>query len=80
VHYPERAGAIMHSMQACHGGKVYRSQFHARMRGQGVFADMIAQRFKTARRRHGLDRPAPKLNTTAFRPPAGPQLSLFGRQ
>jgi len=80
VHYPERAGAIMHSMQACHGGKVYRSQFHARMRGQGVFADMIAQRFRAARRRHGLDRQPPVLDTTAFRPPAGPQLSLFGRQ
>ncbi len=77
VHYPQRAAAVMHTMQACHGGKAYRARFHARMRGEGLFADMLAQRFKTARRRHGLDGEPRALRTDQFRRPASPQLSLL---
>jgi len=78
AHYPDRENAVMHTMESCHGGRAYRSRFHARMRGEGVYADMIAARFRAARRRHGLDREPPPLCTTAFRRPGGPQLPLFG--
>lgn len=77
VHYPDRAGAVMNVIESCHRGKAYRSAFHARMRGEGVFADMIAQRFRVARRRHGLDRTVPALDTGAFRGGASAQLVLF---
>jgi len=78
VHYPQRAAAVMHAVEACHRGKPYNAAFHVRMRGAGVLAEMIAQRFKAARRRAGLDREARALCTTAFRPPPGPQADLFG--
>jgi hypothetical protein len=34
--------------------------------------------FDLARRRAGLTRPFPELTTEHFRPPAGPQMTLFG--
>jgi len=77
VHYPQRAGAVMHAIEACHGGRAYDAEFHKRQRGTGAIAELIARRFQTARRRHGLDREAPVLRTGAFRRPAGPQLGLF---
>jgi hypothetical protein len=52
------------------------------MKGTGVFADLLAQRFRIACRRLGLDDAGPEereLDTTLFRPPPaiGEQLSLF---
>jgi DNA repair photolyase len=76
-HYPERAKAVMSAIASCRGGRDYDARFHARMRGEGLLADMIARRFEVARRRHGLHRALPALDTGAFRPPAGPQLGLF---
>ena len=77
VHYPDRADAVMRAIQACHRGRSYQSAFHTRMRGQGVFAEMIAQRFSIARRRHDLERTPPPFNTSDFSPATGPQLTLF---
>ncbi len=71
VHYPERADAVMRAMASCHRGQSYRSAFHSRMRGEGQIAEMIGQRFNAARRKCRLDRPAPSLDVTAFRVPAG---------
>ena len=48
-----------------------------RMRGQGVFAELIANRFASALRRAGLENAAmPELRTDLFEPP-GFQASLF---
>ena len=77
LHYPDRAAAVVHAMESCYGGKTYRSTFHTRMKGQGIIAEMIAQRFHLARKRLLLDRKTGALDTGAFRPPAGPQLGLF---
>ncbi len=48
------------------------------MHGEGTYAQHIAALFENAARKHGLDKPRPKLNTEAFqRPPEpGDQLSL----
>lgn len=55
------------------GGADYDSRFGKRMRGEGVFAELIAQRFDKICRRLGLNDPdkreARQLDTTAFRPP-----------
>jgi DNA repair photolyase len=77
LHYPERAAAVMNVLEACHRGRAYRSDFHVRMKGQGIFADMIAQRFRVARRRYGLERESRPLDTQAFTPASGPQMALF---
>jgi DNA repair photolyase len=78
AHFPDRAQSVMNAVRSCHHGKSYDSRFHARMRGHGVVADLIAQRFAVARRRYGLDRSAASLDTSRFRKPGGAQLPLFG--
>ncbi len=61
------------------GGRDYDPQWGKRMKGEGPIADLIAQRFKIARRRFGLDRPLPPLDTGQFRvpPKAADQMDLF---
>jgi hypothetical protein len=59
------------------GGQLNDPRFGKRFRAEGVFADQIAALFAAARRRHGLDRPRPRLATAHFRRP-GEQRSLFG--
>ncbi|WP_104201689.1 PA0069 family radical SAM protein [Billgrantia saliphila] len=72
-HYPERAAKVMSLMRQCRGGGDYDSRYGKRMRGEGIFAELIAQRFDKACRRLGLNDPqtraARELDTTAFRPP-----------
>jgi DNA repair photolyase len=81
VHYPEKAARVMSLMRQCRGGADYDSRFGKRMRGEGVFAELIAQRFDKACQRLGLNDPnqreARRLDTTAFRPPHR-QGDLFG--
>jgi DNA repair photolyase len=78
-HYPERAGRVMARLREIHGGKDYDASWGHRMRGEGPYAEMIAQRFKTALRRLGMDDTRPDLRCDLFRVPArvGDQLSLF---
>ena len=78
-HYPDRAARIMGHLRDMHGGEVYSANWHHRMRGQGPYAEMVAQRFAVAARRLGLDARQPDLRCDLFRVPAraGDQLSLF---
>ncbi len=78
AHYPERAGAVRRALEEAHGGRVYRSLFHQRMRGAGQRSDMIAQRFRVAKRRLGLDREGVELDTAGFRSAATAQGDLWG--
>ena len=77
---PDRAARVMSLVRQMRGGRDYDPQWGARMKGQGPIAELIASRFKVARRRFGLDAPLPPLDLTQFRLPAktGDQLSLFG--
>jgi DNA repair photolyase len=78
AHYPDRAGKVMAIINAMRGGRDNDPRFGARMRGQGPWADLIRQRVRKARRRHGLDgRPRVALRTDLFIPPPDDQLSLF---
>ncbi|MGC3872427.1 PA0069 family radical SAM protein [Halomonas sp. GXIMD04776] len=70
THYPERAGKVMSLMRQCRGGETYDSRFGHRMRGQGVFADLLAQRFNKASQRLGISRRTDvALDSSAFRAP-----------
>ena len=77
--HPDRAARVMSLVRQMRGGKDYDSEWRARMRGKGPVADVLAQRFKGARRRYGLDAPLPDLDLAAFRIPAraGDQGDLF---
>jgi DNA repair photolyase len=72
----------MSLVQNLRGGKDYRSEWGTRMRGAGVFADIIEKRFEVACRRFGLNEEGArvKLDASKFRPPArdgGRQGTLF---
>ena len=78
VHHPLRADRVMARIQDMRGGKDYDADFATRMRGQGVWADLIHQRFEKACRRLGLNRERHTLDGSKFRPPvAAGQLHLF---
>ena len=81
-HYPLRAEHVMSLVQQMRGGRDNDPAFGSRMRGQGLFADLIARRFELACKRLGLNEDRTlRLDTTRFRPPKGPaaagQLDLF---
>lgn len=56
VHFPERAERVMHRLQDMRGGKDYDARFSLRMKGEGVWADLIHQRFQKASSRLGFNR------------------------
>ena len=79
-HYPERQAKVLNTLKACRNGRLNDPRFHHRVRGQGIFAELIARRFRQHCQRLGLNRhPRPKLNTRDFSPPLEPgdQYSLF---
>ena len=76
-HYPDRAGKVMGIIRDIRGGRDNDPDFSTRMRGQGVWADLIRTRFIKARKRAGFSGERLTLRTDLFRPPAGPQLQLF---
>ena len=78
-HHPGKAAHVMARIQAMRGGRDNDPRFGSRMRGEGVEAELLLQRFRLARKRLGLTREAGALDCSRFAPPprAGDQLSLF---
>ena len=68
-HFPDRAARVMARIREMRGGKDYDATFSTRMKGEGVWAQLIAQRLAKARTRHGLDRERRALDLTQFRKP-----------
>jgi len=86
VHYPQRAARVMARVQDLHridpsqrsAGKSYDSDFATRMKGSGLWADLLRQRFAGACKRLGLNRARVELDLSQFRPGlARGQGSLF---
>ncbi|MEM7718388.1 MAG: radical SAM protein, partial [Pseudomonadota bacterium] len=79
AHFPDRAARIMARVRDIHGGKDYDPEWGKRMTGEGLFAELMAQRFEIARVRLGLAEDLPALRTDLFCPPLdnGLQMSLF---
>lgn len=69
-HYPLKAAHVMNLIKECHGGKTYDSAFKQRMRGTGVYANMLNQRFRLICKRLQLDKPLAPLRTDLFRKPS----------
>ncbi len=77
-HEPLRAEHVMSLVQDTRGWRDNDPRFGVRMRGAGVVADLIKNRFAVTCQRLGLNREERGLDATRFRPPpAGPQLALF---
>ena len=79
THAPGRAAKVMARIRELHGGKDYAADWGRRMRGEGLWSELIAQRFSKSCTRLGLTVPQPPLRCDLFaRPPApGDQLALF---
>lgn len=79
-HYPLRAQHVMTLIEQCRQGKPNDSRFGHRMRGTGVYANMLSERFRVSCRRLGIaHRESAVLDTTQFSCPVekGDQLGLF---
>lgn len=69
-HYPDRADRVMARIHDLRGGRDNDPRFGSRMKGHGIWAELIAQRMRRAIARAGLQ-PAPlALDASRFRPPA----------
>ena len=76
VHYPQRAARVMARVQDLHNltdaqrgaGKTSNSDFVSRMKGSGLWADLVRQRFATTCRKLGLNRERVELDLAQFQP------------
>lgn len=75
-HFPDRKEKVLNRIRAIRGGRLNDPRFGSRMRGEGIFADQLAQMFHVACRKVGLPEDGPELSTAAFRRPGGAQLAL----
>ena len=77
THRPMRAKHVMERIRDSRNGKAYDARFGTRMRGEGVYADLIAQRYRVAAKQiafPGLS----SLESEHFVPPGnGCQMNLF---
>ncbi|EEE06009.1 PA0069 family radical SAM protein [Burkholderia multivorans] len=55
AHFPDRADRVMNRVRDMRGGKDYDSDFAKRMKGEGIWADLLRQRFRQAVKRLGLN-------------------------
>ncbi|KVO76148.1 radical SAM protein [Burkholderia ubonensis] len=55
AHFPDRAERVMNRVRDMRGGKDYDSDFGKRMKGEGIWADLLKQRFRQAVKRLGLN-------------------------
>jgi DNA repair photolyase len=72
AHFPERAQRVMNRIHDMRGGKDNDPDFGKRMRGEGLWADLIRQRFAKASARCGLGKRSGNfaaLDTSRFRRP-----------
>lgn len=79
AHYPLKASRIMNIVREMRGGREYDAQYGVRQTGEGVFADLFAQRFELMCKKLQLNRVSIALDTSRFNPPSGAkaQLEMF---
>jgi DNA repair photolyase len=76
--HPRRAARVESLIRQMHNGKLYASDYAARRRGHGPYAEQVSQTFDVFCRRYGLNRQRAALSSEHFRPPPrGGQMALF---
>ena len=68
-HFPLKAEHVMSRIRDMREGRENDPEFGSRMVGQGALAELLAQRFRKALRRFGLDRDVHELDCSLFVPP-----------
>lgn len=78
THYPLKAAHVMNRLREMRGGSENDSGFGSRFRGNGLFSDLLAQRFRIACERMGFNLEDMPLDTGFFKPPSrNGQMALF---
>jgi len=67
----------LNQIRSVHGGQLNDSRFGVRMRGEGLWADMIRKQFKLATQAYLKDRKIPSLNFELHDQFKGGQMRLF---
>jgi DNA repair photolyase len=78
-HFADRAARVMARVREMRGGRDYDARFGERMRGNGVWAELLTQRFEKACSRNGFGRERIGFDFSRFRPPPrdAAQAALF---
>ena len=66
AHFPDRAEKVMGIVRDLRGGRDNDPRFGNRMRGQGVWAELMRTRFRRGMRAYDLDKPAVSLRSDLF--------------
>ncbi|WP_296224428.1 PA0069 family radical SAM protein [Ralstonia sp. UBA689] len=72
AHLPDRAQRVMNRIRDLHGGQDYKADFTTRMRGTGIWADLLRQRFYKCADKFGFSYHRYNelvLDTSQFKPP-----------
>ena len=69
AHFPDRAQRVLHRIEDLRNGRRNDPNFGSRMRGTGIWADLLRQRFAVATRKLGLNRHRLALDCERFQPP-----------
>ena len=78
THFPDRAGKVMGIVRSIRDGKENDPAFFTRLRPEGVWAELLRDRFALACRKAGIERHRFKLDCSQFRvPETGGQLRLL---
>ena len=76
-HAPGKSARVLARIRDLRGGALNVSEWGARMKGEGIFADQLRDLFTATARRAGLTQERHPLSTASFRRPGPRQLDLF---
>jgi DNA repair photolyase len=74
--YPEKKNKILNRIRAIRAGSLNDPKFGSRMKGQGIFAEQMAELFRLGCKKAGIGERSPRLSIEHFRRPKE-QLKLF---
>ncbi len=76
-HFPDRKEKVLNRIKAMKNGKLNRSGFGERFKGDGPFAEQIREMFAIQTKKLGLNTQSRKLSAEYFKRPEKGQLHLF---
>jgi DNA repair photolyase len=76
-HEPLKKERVLSRIRDIRDGKLNVSEWGARMKGEGIFAEQIHDMFAIAAKRVGLNQVRKSVSAANFRPAGGKQLELF---
>lgn len=74
---PDRSEKVLNQVAQCHNGALNDSRFGVRMKGEGQFAEQVAQQFSIARKLYLSGRNKPELNCSLHENHKDGQMKLF---